>query len=193
MPYARTTIDPTYDRAWIAKAGNFITAAEELDENGQWLYCADDLEAAGALIANYPSAYLAKRLPEAKAAIEARAAAAFNVGFTPATGPLAGHVLQCRDNEDRTNWLASSVAYSAAIGAGMGDQPGANFRTAANETVVCTFSEGFNALIALQQWGASIMARAWALKDACAAAADITALDAVLAGIDDGWPGAAAV
>jgi hypothetical protein len=193
MPFSKAKIDPTFDRAWIAQTGGFMTWSEDLDADGNWQFCADDLEAATALIENYPVEYLAERLPEATTSIEARAQTAFLAGFTPATGPLAGKTLQCRDNEDRTNWLASSVAYQAAIGQGQGDTAGATFRTAANETIVCTFAEGFAALIALQQWGAAIMARSWALKDACAAAADIHALDAVLADLDNGWPGAPAV
>ena len=188
MPFARVTIDPGYDRNWIAKQLAFTTHTEELDAEGKWLFCADDVEAAVAFIDNYPAEYLAVALPEAKTKIEARSMEEFAKGFSPETGPLAGHTLQVRDMEDRTNWLASQVAYSAAIQQGAGDVAGATFRTADNTTVTCTYAEGAAALLAMQSWGASIMARAWELKDAALSAADIYDLAAVLGGIDEGWP-----
>lgn len=188
MPFARTKIDPTYDREWIAQTGGFTTHTQDLDENGEWLYCADDIEAAQELIDNYPSAYLAKRLPEAKEQIEARAQQAFLAGFTVPTGKLAGETLQCRDNEDRSNWLASALRYAGHVQVGDGATEGATFRTASNATITCSYAEGYGAIMALGDWGAEIMARAWALKDAAAAAGDIAALDAVLADLDNGWP-----
>jgi hypothetical protein len=185
---ARTQLDPTIDRAWLVKEGGIVSYAEELDADGFWAYSAGNLDRVQDLIDNYPVRYLAKRLPEAKALIEQRAAHEFSLGFSPSEGPLAGHRLQVRDNEDRTNWLASSVAYAAAVAAGMGDQPGAVFRTMDNQTVVCTFAEGNAALLEMHQWGSAIMHRAWQLKDAALAASDIHELDAVLAELGNGWP-----
>jgi hypothetical protein len=111
--------------------------------------------------------------------IEARAAAAFQAGFTPATGPLAGHTLQVRDSEDRTNWLTSQAAYSAAVATGAGEVQAARFRTAANDTVVVTYAEGLAALLGMADWGAAIMAASWTLKDALAAAATLAEIEAV--------------
>lgn len=193
MPFARTQIDPSWDRNWIAQNHGFTSHQEELDENGSWLFAAPNVEAALISIENYPVNYLAKRLPEARVLIEGRGREEFNKGFVMATGPLAGHVLQCRDTEDRTNWLTSQVSYSAAVALGLGAEPGAHFRTAANETINCTYAEGSEVLLAMAQWGAAIMARTWALKDAAAAAANIDELDAVLADLESGWPSTAAV
>lgn len=189
----RLEIDPSYDRKWLASKAPIVSYADDLDEDGRWAFSTGDLDGALFLIENYPVAYLEKRLPEAKQAIEDRANKEFQRGFTHTSGPLAGHTLQCRDMEDRTNWLASQVAYSAAIAAGAGALPDAVFRTAANETITCTYQEGSEALLAMQSWGSAIMRRAWELKDAAAAAANIGELDLVLAGLDDGWPSTNAV
>ena len=122
-----------------------------------------------------------------KQEINARLALAFLAGFTPTTGPLAGHTLQCRNEEDRTNWLASAQGYSAAIAGGFGNVEQAVFRTAANATVTTSYSAGFEALMEMQQWGGSIMACSWRLKDALDAAEDLEAVQ----GIDveaEAWP-----
>lgn len=98
--------------------------------------------------------------------VEAELAERFAAGYSPATGPLAGHTLQVRDIEDRTNWLTSQAAYAAAVHAGFGDVLGADFRTAANRTVSLTFAEGLDVLVnGMAAWGRALMARSWALKD----------------------------
>jgi hypothetical protein len=119
--------------------------------------------------------------------VDAAASATFKRGYTPASGPLAGHTLQVRDNEDRTNWLTSQASYMAAVAAGMGNVPGAVFRTMANETVTLTFAEGAQVLVSgMAVWGKSIMGHAWGLKDAIKAVETFEELEAI--DIDSGWP-----
>ena len=121
--------------------------------------------------------------------VEARAAACFARGYSPAVGPLAGHTLQVRDAEDRTNWLTSQAAYQAAVMAGHGDVVNASFRTAANATITLTYAEGLSVLVeGMATWGQAILARSWELKDAVADAPDTAALAAIAAQIDQGWP-----
>ena len=88
----------------------------------------------------------APTLEEAKAvaviAIDRQRDAVLSAGFTPTSGPLAGKTLQTRNVEDRTNWLTSQAAYSAAAASGLGSVADATFRTADNETVVCTYVSG---------------------------------------------------
>lgn len=132
----------------------------------------------------------APSLEEAKAAVAAsidrRRDTAFLAGFAPASGPLAGKVLQTRNVEDRTNWLTSQAAYSAAVAGGLGSASGATFRTADNETITCTYAEGLQTLLAMAEWGKEVMGASWALKDAVAAARDLTALSAI--DMEAGWP-----
>jgi hypothetical protein len=197
MQYVTTNIPVSYDREWIAKTGNFITWVKDpvpFDIEGAseqyvaWQYCAENIHIALELINDYPKRYLEKKLPEAKAAIEARATKEFLKGFVVPNGTLAGQKLQCRDTEDRTNWLTSQVSYSAAIALGAGSMVKATFRTADNETFTVSYNEGAQVLLGMAAWGAAIMARAWALKDAAKAATTITELEAVLQALDTGWP-----
>ncbi len=90
----------------------------------------------------------------------------FLAGFSPRSGPLVGHTLQVRNDTDRTNWLTSKDAYRDAIDAGFGNVVDADFRTAENETIVCTYQEGFDTLQEMAAWGKALMGRSWALKDA---------------------------
>lgn len=126
------------------------------------------------------------RKAELKADVVGALAAAFAAGFSPADGPLAGHTLQVRDQDDKTNWLTSQAAYAAAIAAGAGDLKAATFRTASNETVECTFAEGHQTLLDMAAWGRTLMARSWVLKDAVAGAADMVDLDQI--DTSTGWP-----
>lgn len=102
----------------------------------------------------------------------------FQGGFSPASGPLLGHTLQVRDDNDRTNWLTSQAAYSAQVSAGNGAVLGANFRTAANETVNCSFADGLNTLLAMASWGAGLFGKSWTVKDQIAAIADAASVEA---------------
>lgn len=188
MAILHIPVNPTFDRNWLVQNAPIEAFTEELDADGNWVVTTIYPEQVIAAVDNYPVDYLPIARASAKNQIEARASAAFQGGFKPTTPSLTGHVLQCRDIEDRTNWLTSQVSYSAAISAGAGAVVGASFRTAANVTVTTTYQEGSDVLLAMAQWGADIMARAWALKDAAAAAADIFELDAVLAELDAGWP-----
>jgi len=119
-------------------------------------------------------------------AVMDRLAEAFAVGFTPEQGPMKGHTLQVRDQDDKTNWLTSQAAYSSAIAAGAGELPGATFRTAANRTIGCTFEEGHATLLDMAAWGQTLMGCSWRLKDAVVAATTIDELDAI--DIEEGWP-----
>lgn len=122
-----------------------------------------------------------------KRLIDARMADVFKAGYSPSTGPLSGHTLQVRDNDDRTNWLTSQASYMAAVSAGMGSYPGASFRTAANQTITLTFSEGLTVLTnGMAMWGKTIMAHSWSLKDEVAAATSYEELEAI--DIETGWP-----
>lgn len=132
----------------------------------------------------------ADELTEAKQAkrqaVSQKLASIFAAGFTPTEGPLAGKTLQTRDIEDRTNWLTSQAAYSAAVAAGQGSEEGAAFRTAANETIVTTYQNGLLTLLTMAAWGKTIMGYSWSLKDEVDAAqsfADLAAID-----IEAGWP-----
>lgn len=100
-----------------------------------------------------------------KLAVEASLANAFANGFTVPFGTLQGQVLQTRNLEDRTNWLTSQAAYSAAIMGGQGAVEGAAFRTVSNETFTVTYQEGFNILLVMADWGKTIMGISWNLKD----------------------------
>lgn len=129
------------------------------------------------------------RLTVAKRALNAQVneklAAVMAAGFTPATGPLAGHTLQLRDLEDRANWQDSRRRYKEYVDEGAGELPGATFRTAANVNVGCTFAEGLQALNDMEAWGWRMMMRSWTLKDQVKAASDRAALDAI--DINAGW------
>lgn len=126
------------------------------------------------------------RKSQISAAINAHRDSVLRAGFTPSSGPLSGKTLQTRDNDDKVNWLTSQAAYSAAVAAGNGAVSGATFRTAANETVTCTYLEGLQTLLAMAAWGKTVMGNSWALKDAVAAATDESELDAI--DIGAGWP-----
>lgn len=106
-------------------------------------------------------------------------------GFTPASGPLSGHTLQTRDNTDRTNWLTSQAAYSAQVSAGNGAVVGASFRTAENDTITCSYSDGLNTLLMMAAWGSGLFGKSWKVKDqidALTEVADVLAYDVV-----SGW------
>ncbi|MFA7667194.1 MAG: hypothetical protein WCY32_13865 [Burkholderiaceae bacterium] len=129
---------------------------------------------------------LAEAKQAKRQAVTQKLASIFAGGFTPAIGPLAGKTLQTRDMEDRTNWLTSQAAYSAAVAAGQGSEEGAVFRTAANETIATTYQNGLLTLLAMAAWGKAIMGHSWSLKDEIEAAqsfADLAAID-----IEAGWP-----
>jgi len=126
------------------------------------------------------------RKAELKAVVVGRLAEAFAAGFSPASGPLSGHTLQVRDQDDKTNWLTSQAAYAAAIEAGAGNLKAATFRTADNETIATTFSEGHQTLLDMAAWGRMLMARSWVLKDQIAGAADMAELEAIDPAA--GWP-----
>lgn len=121
-----------------------------------------------------------------RARIDARRDQCFADGFTPSSGPLAGKTLQTRGVEDRTNWLTSQAAYSAAVVSGDGAVENAAFRTADNETIVLSYADGLGVLLAMAGWGKAIMGNSWMLKDAVDAAEDVATLEAI--DTEAGWP-----
>lgn len=129
-------------------------------------------------------------LDEARAAmvtaINRKRDAIQRAGFTVPAGPLAGKTLQTRDEGDAINWLTSQAAYAAAVAAGAGAVEDAWFRTADNETVVTSYTDGHAALMMMAAWGKTWMGNSWRLKDAVAAAEDHAALEAI--DIEAGWP-----
>ena len=120
------------------------------------------------------------RRQSARGQVDARAEQAFLAGFAPAHPAFEGQRLQVRGVEDRTNWLTSQASYSAAVAAGAGDVVNASFRTVENETVTISYADGLNTLLGMAAWGAAILARSWAIKDAIATDAEYD--------IDTGWP-----
>lgn len=133
-----------------------------------------------------PEPTVDERKAQMTAAINAQRDQILTGGYTVPSGTLEGKVLQTRNLEDRTNWLTSQAAYSAAVAAGQGSVEGAEFRTEDNQTITLTFSEGLSVLLAMAAWGASVMKCSWDLKDAVAAAEDHEDLDAI--DIEADWP-----
>ena len=133
-----------------------------------------------------PGPTLAELKARMSSEAQVRCDALLTGGYRPPTGPLAGQTLQLRNNLDRTNWLTSQAAYGAAVAAGAGAVTGATFRTAENITTTMSYADGLGVLLDMAAWGASVYAACWAIKDAIAGAADITALDTV--DLEAGWP-----
>ncbi len=134
-----------------------------------------------------PQPTLADLKTQRNAAVTAKRESVFAAGFSPTTGPLAGHTLQVRDDTDKINWLTSQASYSAAVSAGYGAVPAATFRTAANETVTVTYAEGLTIIVQdMARWGQAIMNHSWTLKDLIDAAEGEATLSMIA--IDTGWP-----
>lgn len=117
--------------------------------------------------------------------IGAKAEEIFDTGYTVPSGTLAGQVLQTRP-QDQNNWNSSGIAYTAACANGMGDHPGALFRTFSNENFFLTFTEGLMVLLSMETWGSQVDAHEWSLKDAVRKAATQDDLDAIQ--VNAGWP-----
>lgn len=125
-----------------------------------------------------------------RAAVNAKLDTVLTSGYSYDFGaPYGVKVLQTRNVEDRTNWLTSQAAYSAAVASGAGSVEGATFRTEDNSTITLSYADGLNVLLSMAAWGAANYAASWSLKDAIAAAEDDTELDAI--DIEQGWPGSA--
>lgn len=151
------------------------------------IMAANDELPEGVLVVEPPALTLDDLKAERGRAVTAKREAVFAAGFTPSIGPLSGHTLQVRNDQDKINWLTSQASYAAAVGAGAGAVSGATFRTADNETVVVTYAQGLTVIVQdMAAWGAAIMARSWVLKDEIEAAEDEAALDAI--DINTGWP-----
>lgn len=154
--------------------------------DGDWSILDDDAYAEQ--IDTLRGAPFAERKQAALDAVLARRDALLAGGFTvPAevSADLGGRVLQTRNIDDRTAWLTSQAAYSAAVVAGQGAVANAIFRPEDNITTTVSYAEGLNVLLAMAAWGASIYAHSWDLKDAIDAA-DHVAFEAI--DIENGWP-----
>lgn len=124
---------------------------------------------------------------ERRAEVDAKRDAVMAGGFVPTNGPVAGHRLQTRNLDDRTNWLTSQAAYSAAVAGGHGAVMGAKFRTAGNQTIDASYADGLATLLEMAAWGAAVMDRSWVLKDIEIGGAEtFEALAAI--DIEAGWP-----
>ena len=168
-----TLRNPATGEQQAIEGAGYVTPIDETDAFYGWDKIADGLPIADLQVAR-------------RAQIDARLAEAFAGGFTPSSGPLAGHTLQVRDNSDRTNWLTSQAAYSAEVAGGNGAAIEAMFRDAVNATVTVSYAEGLDALLAMAAWGKALFEHSWSLKDQVAAAVDQAALDAI--DIEAGWP-----
>ena len=102
-----------------------------------------------------------------------------------AGGALGIQHLQTRNNTDRTNWLTSQNAYQAQIALGNGAVEGATFRTAENNTVVMTFQQAYELLLAMAAWGAQLYQVSWSKQDAIRACTTQAELDAI--DVAAGW------
>lgn len=109
----------------------------------------------------------------------------FQKGFSVPFGAMQGKILQTRNIEDRTNWLTSQAAYSAAVASGNGSIEGASFRTEDNLTFNISYSEGLDVLLTMAAWGKSIMSNSWALKDRVEEATTFQELNDI--NINEGW------
>jgi len=126
------------------------------------------------------AAVVAARVEVVNAERDRRLTGGFRYDFGGTIGPT---VLQTRDADDKVNWLVSKGIYRDLVAAGQGAQMAARFRSADNVTFLVSVADGLAALVAMETWGAAVLARSWALKDALADGADPAGLD-----ITQGWP-----
>lgn len=91
-------------------------------------------------------------------------------------------ILQCRNADDRSNWLA--LAAMAESGDPAGDSP--QVRTASNAMYTLTNQEASTMVKAILMWYYAILMNTWALKDATSRATTKADLDKV--DPSEGWP-----
>lgn len=99
-----------------------------------------------------------------------------------------GERLQCRNELDRTNWLALKDICFEAISAGFGDAPipEPGIRCNSNNFILPTFSETFALMQHVRTWAMQSQANWWRLKDLCRSAETIEDLEAI--DLEEGWP-----
>ena len=123
-------------------------------------------------------------LAQLGAVYEAKLAWGFPVDFSEdGSDP---QTLQLRTAEDKANWLTLMGAAEQALSAGLGDELATlPIRCTSNAMRLVTWRRAAEIMVALRAWGAAMMGRYWALKDAIeqAADADLGAID-----IEAGWP-----
>lgn len=99
-----------------------------------------------------------------------------------------GERLQCRNELDRTNWLALKdicfEAISAELGAALIPEPG--IRCNSNNFIRPTFAETFTLMQHVRTWAMQAQANWWRLKDLCRAAPTAQELEAI--DFEEGWP-----
>lgn len=121
-----------------------------------------------------------------KADVDAISDAKMAAGYPRDFGASYGvKVLQTRDS-DKPNWLALAQTATAAIIQGQPNAPLGAIRTQDNVNVPVTAQVALATMLGMQAYLAPILANAWALKDAIAAAPDTAALNAI--DINAGWP-----
>lgn len=129
---------------------------------------------------------LGDRKERALIAVSAEYAARLAVGYPVTLGGVA-ETLQCRNNEDRTNWLALLDACREAVDLGAGAVPiQPPLRCTSNREYALTCAETIPLLKGVRGWAGALLTRRWALNDAVRDADTIEALAAI--DLKAGWP-----
>lgn len=108
------------------------------------------------------------------------------VGY-PVTLEGVEETLQCRNNEDRTNWLALLDACREAVADGHGAVPiQPPLRCTSNREYALTCADTIPLLKGVRAWAGDLLKNRWTLSDQIRAAETVEALDAI--DITIGWP-----
>ena len=120
------------------------------------------------------------------AQIDIEYASQCSAGYPVTSGPLAGHSLQVRDAEDKTNWLIlqNSCIIASVAGQGSVTLP-TPIRTTDNVNITVTVNEALFVLQGMAAWGAAKLSHSWTLKDAVKVATTVEAVQAI--DIKAGW------
>lgn len=118
--------------------------------------------------------------------INARYEAFLAAGFPLADYP--GETLQCRNELDRTNWLALKDICDEALVAELGDEliPAPGIRCTSNEFIRPTYAATWAMMRDLRAWVLAAQANWWRLKDEARTVATPQALEAL--DLEAGWP-----
>lgn len=133
-----------------------------------------------------------RRIKDADEAYEAYLARGFSTA--PFPGQLAAETLQCRNELDRTNWLALLAMCDAQQRAAdlsgdptLMDAPiPVPIRATSNRMYVVSYADAKARMFVLLGQAAAAQANWWRLKDECRAAPTWQALEAV--DMTEGWP-----
>lgn len=118
--------------------------------------------------------------------INARYEAFLAAGFPLADYP--GETLQCRNELDRTNWLALKDICDEALAAELGDEliPAPGIRTTANTFIRPTYAATWAIMRDLRAWVLAAQANWWRLKDDARTLPTREAVEAL--DLEAGWP-----